>query len=95
MFVTRYKVTRHYGGPEEGGWWYDRSEADETVFEGSVAAAKTERDRLNEQAKAERLQPNGSYQGRFSVANNTDIIYKIEVTFKQWDDSDDPRPHYE
>ena len=25
-FVTAYEVTRHYGGPEEGGWyysWYD------------------------------------------------------------------------
>ena len=22
-FVTAYRVTRHYGGPEEGGWWYD------------------------------------------------------------------------
>lgn len=22
-FVTVYEVTRHYGGPEEGGWWYN------------------------------------------------------------------------
>jgi len=22
-YVTAYTVTRHYGGPEEGGWWYD------------------------------------------------------------------------
>lgn len=21
--VTVYEVTRHYGGPEEGGWWYN------------------------------------------------------------------------
>jgi hypothetical protein len=21
--VTIYQVTREYGGPEEGGWWYD------------------------------------------------------------------------
>ena len=21
--VSVYAVTRHYGGPEEGGWWYD------------------------------------------------------------------------
>jgi hypothetical protein len=26
MWVNAYKVTRQYGGPEEGGWWYnDRS----------------------------------------------------------------------
>ena len=23
-FVNVYEVTRHYGGPEEGGWWYNR-----------------------------------------------------------------------
>ena len=21
--LTAYRVTREYGGPEEGGWWYD------------------------------------------------------------------------
>jgi hypothetical protein len=22
-YVTAYEVSRHYGGPEEGGWWFD------------------------------------------------------------------------
>jgi len=22
-YVNVYAVSRHYGGPEEGGWWYD------------------------------------------------------------------------
>ena len=22
-YINVYRVTRHYGGPEEGGWWYD------------------------------------------------------------------------
>jgi len=25
-YVNLYRVTRHKGGPEEGGWWYDRGE---------------------------------------------------------------------
>ena len=25
-YVNLYAVTRHYGGPEEGGWWYDAGE---------------------------------------------------------------------
>lgn len=25
-FVNAYHVTREYGGPEEGGWWYDSRE---------------------------------------------------------------------
>lgn len=23
VYINVYEVTRHYGGPEEGGWWYD------------------------------------------------------------------------
>lgn len=23
MHLTVYNTTRHYGGPEEGGWWYN------------------------------------------------------------------------
>lgn len=23
-YVTVYVITRHYGGPEEGGWWWNR-----------------------------------------------------------------------
>jgi hypothetical protein len=30
-FITVYKVTRHCGGPEEGGWWYNWYEPIETV----------------------------------------------------------------
>ena len=31
VFVTAYEVTRHYGGPEEGGWWYNWYELIESV----------------------------------------------------------------
>lgn len=31
VFVNVYFVTRHYGGPEEGGWWYNWYECEETV----------------------------------------------------------------
>ena len=30
-WVTAYRVTRHYGGPEEGGWWYNVKAKLETV----------------------------------------------------------------
>jgi hypothetical protein len=26
IFVNAYSVTRHYGGPEEGGWWFNEGE---------------------------------------------------------------------
>ena len=25
-YVNAYAVTRHYGGPEEGGWWFNAGE---------------------------------------------------------------------
>ena len=25
-YVNVYSMTRHYGGPEEGGWWYNAGE---------------------------------------------------------------------
>ena len=25
FYVVAYSIPRHYGGPEEGGWWYDRT----------------------------------------------------------------------
>lgn len=31
VWVTAYCVTRHYGGPEEGGWWYDWYESLQAV----------------------------------------------------------------
>lgn len=30
MFVNVYERDRHFGGPEEGGWWWDSFEAKST-----------------------------------------------------------------
>ena len=30
-FVNIYEVSQHYGGPEEGGWWYTAGELVETA----------------------------------------------------------------
>ena len=47
-WVTAYEVTRHYGGPEEGGWWYDRYdpiESNEVADEEAQATRKMLRER--------------------------------------------------
>lgn len=31
MYATAYAVTRHYGGPEEGGWWYNHYQRLESI----------------------------------------------------------------
>lgn len=30
-YITAYAVTRHFGGPEEGGWWYNWYRVLETI----------------------------------------------------------------
>jgi len=94
--VAEYEVTRHYGGPGEGGWWYDRYKYIKTIFEffneeRAVIAARV----LNTEAKAMKRAPSGNYQGRFSVGGYTDQVFMTEQTEKQHDNMDEPRPHYE
>lgn len=44
-YITAYGVTRHYGGPEEGGWWYDHYTPIETVAVPKVFQRKYKRAR--------------------------------------------------
>lgn len=41
-FVTAYEVTRHYGGPEEGGWWYNWYTVIDTIGPTNEPAAMVE-----------------------------------------------------
>jgi len=96
MFVSHYKATRHYGGPEEGGWWYDRyefvkAETNDIPKELAFNIARA----YNTNAKLEKRQPNGAtYQGRFSTANHTDDLYFTEDVLRSRDNTNEPRPTY-
>lgn len=95
MLVSKYNVTRHYGGPEEGGWWYDVYEyVDTLATKLTPEDARQKVNEFNELAKTQHRQPSGTYQGRFSVANHTDEVYMTENSKAQYDTSKDPRPHY-
>lgn len=37
--VALYLVDRHYGGPEEGGWWYDAGQRVDTHYYGAADVA--------------------------------------------------------
>lgn len=99
MFVSHYRATRHYGGPEEGGWWYDRMEFVEVEFRitgrRALERAREEAIKLNRQAQREHRQPCGAYQGRYSVAGHTDDIYRTEEVEREHETIHDPKPHYE
>jgi hypothetical protein len=48
-FVGVYEVSRSYGGPEEGGWWFDCGELVLTVVAASTDEAETIKEHLREQ----------------------------------------------
>lgn len=112
--VSIYSRTRNYGGPEEGGWWYDRNhleyykqcsceeeaQAVKEVFEKKV-------EERNQQYQAERHKyyesmPDGpdpyyDTEGYIPTGWNDgeEFLVVIEDQPGQWDNSNEPRPHYE
>ena len=48
VYVNVYSVTRHYGGPEEGGWWYNAGEPVESRIVPNREAAETLREEMEE-----------------------------------------------
>lgn len=45
-YVNLYSVTRHFGGPEEGGWWYNQSEPVSSVVVTNFVDCLHEKTRL-------------------------------------------------
>ncbi len=78
LYVNVYRVSRHYGGPEEGGWHYDIGEPVESHFnhEGTPESAEVRRKEL-EKIYAEH-QPKRS---RFSVIGGADYVVTVEGHF--------------
>lgn len=86
MHVNVYAVTRHFGGPEEGGWWYDVGELVEDV-ETTLEEA--------EAVKAELAQKHADVQDgdRHSACGGTDLQVEIsEEPGRNWPEH---TPHYE
>jgi hypothetical protein len=92
-YISRYSITREYGGPEEGGWWWDRS-----VFEEVIATCDSE-DRaqfvvqtLNAAEKTDQEERAGGHRpaGRFSVNGGADTRYFWEDSPRQMEDTETP-----
>ena len=82
-FVTVYKVTRHYGGPEEGGWWYNWYEP---VFT-EPFTSMTQRDEMQ---KRWRDQDTGDI---YSVLGGAE--YRVYAETELNESATTERPHYE
>lgn len=89
-FVSMYAVSRHYGGPEEGGWWYDWKTFEKVrcTVVGARADALRLASEFNATADEERDGPN-----RFSVIGGDDETYYVEQRPAEHQSTE--RPHYE
>ena len=79
VYVNSYDVERVYGGPEEGGWYFDQgllNESKKFSFHGNKERGLAHYDKAVEYAhqKAEELRnDNPAYRNR----------YKVEVSFNE------------
>lgn len=86
VFVNIYEITRHYGGAEEGGWYYNWDECIE-----SIPVKNKFSDLMKEEAIKE-------FEGRkhgniYSVLGGVDIDVRIEKRPKESETKE--RPYYE
>lgn len=88
QYVNAYELTLAYGGPEEGGWWYDIGEPLASVpvsgMEEAVAAYTALHGRFAE-AYAD--------GDRHSVANRPELRLRVEQSFAASFPAE--RPRYE
>lgn len=88
-YLNAYAVTRHYGGPEEGGWWFNAGEplASVPLVNPTEDQIKAERARLQsvfaDQAEGDIYSVNGGVQIS---------VYPEDGPATHWPTE---RPHYE
>lgn len=86
VFVNVYSITRHYGGPEEGGWWYNWDACIE-----SIPVQNKYSDVMAEEME-KRYLPR-KHGNIYSVLGGTDYEVRIEAEPKESETKE--RPHYE
>ncbi len=93
MIIAEYSVQYRYGGPEEGGWWYDWYTFQRVAQRGgSKARLRDQAQTMTEKAAAEK-KARRDYP-RWSAAGSPDTVYVVERSpgRKQ---RQQRRPHYE
>lgn len=87
VFVNVYSVTRHYGGPEEGGWWFDALHCEE-IMPVQYQYAETLREELKK-----RYEESHKWGDISSVLGGQDVVVYIEKDPKESETKE--RPVYE
>jgi hypothetical protein len=99
--VTIYGIDRCYGGPEEGGWWYDWYHPTSTSTRVATGARKGSRKRRRQERRLANAVANLRQQademscprGRYSVIGGTDFTVCIEDYHGQASE-DQESPYY-
>jgi hypothetical protein len=86
-FLNVYEVTRHYGGPEEGGWWYNWYECIEVFPVRDEEQGEQLRDWLFSEHEHKK------HGNIYSVLGGTDIVVYLEDEPKESETKE--RPYYE
>lgn len=89
FYVVVYNVGRHYGGPEEGGWWYDST----SILE--VRKVWNWKSALKAMRELKEDYPQPRYN-RFSVLGNQgDYFIGMYYDVEQFPKESTGRPRYE
>lgn len=86
VYVNVYLITRHYGGPEEGGWYYNWYNCVETV-----TCKNKDSDEIKSTLEEE--YGNRKHGDIYSVLGGQDVLILIEEEMKASETKE--RPYYE
>lgn len=89
-FMSIYSTTRHYGGPEEGGWWYNLDILEYTVPICRDAGLELLYTIYLYLCKVAVMKTEGNI---YSI--NGGIEYYVDLEHKQGESENKERPHYE
>jgi hypothetical protein len=92
MYVSAYRVTRHFGGHEEGGWYYDWYEHIAT-YPRRVKSLRLPMVQEKMREMYVHLRSSHGRQGRYSVRGGADIVIVNERTAGESRSLE--TPHYE
>jgi hypothetical protein len=94
-FITAYSVTRHYGGPEEGGWWYNWYTVVETINIPKVYQKQTKHaiNKVHHLEEALRLKHDDINEGNINhVTGGVELQIYFETNKHEFETTE--RPYY-
>lgn len=95
-YVTVYHVTRHYGGPEEGGWWWNRYAPVRTVQIPKVFQKKNKRAVNRVRAMAAKLQDEHKHEEWGNIYHTTGgLLVSVCIESQRREFETKVKPHYE